>query len=79
MAGRSMTKTTEDLQRLNLLDDHPMRNGRLEGEENEGFTHKRKGSHYSSAILNHTELDGMHRRKTVGFRDNSQQKRLTIS
>ncbi len=72
--GRSITKTSDDFKKLPLLEILPQaRNGNLEST----LKHRRVGSNLSSSIIVDGDLN--QRRKTVGFRETSLHRKLTIT
>ncbi len=72
--GRSITKTSDDFKKMPLLEILPhARNGKLEST----LKHRRVGSNLSSSIIVDGELN--QRRKTVGFREASFHRKLTIT
>lgn len=74
--GRSVTRTSDEFRKMPLLDVLPQhtRNGKFKGELT--MKHRRDGSHLSRSII----VDGeeQKRRKTVGFREESLHRKLTI-
>ena len=77
--GRSITKTSDELKKMTLLDPKPSRNGKHVGV-NESFNRLQdNGPLYNSAMLGEGGLEALPRRKTVGFRDTSMHRKLTIS
>mmetsp|Transcript_41971 Transcript_41971/g.55298 ORF Transcript_41971/g.55298 Transcript_41971/m.55298 type:complete len:138 (+) Transcript_41971:734-1147(+) len=77
--GRATTtKNSQDFKKVPLLDIPPSRNGKPVGA-NESFNYLPAGSLYNSAMLAEGELKPLPRRKTVGFRDISLHRKLSIS
>lgn len=66
--GRSITKTSDDLKNLPLFDEGT-RNGKLRKENT--LKHNRYGSHFDATLVPDSELVGIPRRKTVGFKKDS--------